>query len=190
MKAPEVGELWLDESAYKTGQKLRLVLVTGISDGWAQAHAITGGQPSERGIPVHYFAEGMTWQGYWSTKPARLPRLAAPFVAHPMSGLHGASSAQRLDGKVAVRDAILPSWTPDQVHGWDSDRRAVGLIDDFQLLSKVHASYLRFTYQHHGVALSRGRINTQGKIRELWYQRQQGGWFLVRTLASVSIELP
>src|SRR5690606_27014638 len=114
---------------------------------------------------------------------------AAPFVAHPMSGLHGASSAQRLDGKVAVRDAILPSWTPDQVHGWDSDRRAVGLIDDFQLLSKVHASYLRFTYQHHGVALSRGRINTQGKIRELWYQRQQGGWFLVRTLASVSIEL-
>lgn len=191
VKQPEPGELWLDEGSFASSRKVRLLVINEIDGDTVRAVAISGGMPGPNGLPLRYFNEGMTWQGYWSVKHATLPRLSPPYADHPIAGRPGAGTAKRLHGTAALGNSILPSWVPDDVEAFDRDRKSLGHanLDNSIRDLKPGSTYLKFRYS--GMrSLIAGSVQRQGAVRELWYQKQQNAWHLVRTLAPRDIVLP
>ena len=182
MKEPLAGELWLDEKAWMTTGKPRLLIVKDVcSDGKVDAHALLGGSPGPDGVPLHYFRESMSWQGYWSTTYRVLPRLQAPFTGSPLENIPKAHNAQKLSGTADLINSILPSFQPSDVIGYNREGKQVAGVNMYGAVSAVPAGipYLRFTYfqSHMG-----GSIPRPPALSELWYQKQASAWWLVRTL--------
>lgn len=182
MKQPEMGELWLDLPAWKASGKPRLLLIEEIlSDAKVAATAIQGGQPGPRGIPLKYFQTGMVWQGYWSKKHQLLPRMGPPFSGSPLQQIAKSSNAARLNGRVELGNSIIPSFRPSEANGFDAARNLVAGVSLDKPVSAIPAGvpYLRLKYSR---SLFGGTVQKPPSLFELWYQKQQGAWWLVRTL--------
>lgn len=191
MKKPIPGELWLDEGSYASSRKVRLLVVNEVSGEKVRAVSISGGMPGPNGVPLQYFAEGMTWQGYWSLKPSTLPRLTPPYTHHPMAGRTGAGAAKRLHGTAMLGSSILPSWAPDDVEAFDREQKSLGHPDLDKPISALKPGSVFLKFRYNGLrTLIGGSVQRQRAVRELWYQRQRNAWHLVRTLAPRDISLP
>ncbi len=182
MKQPEVGELWLDLPAYAKTRSPRLLLVTAVGDDAVQATAIEGGQPGPNGVPLRYFAESMVWQGYWSTKHQKLPRLEAPFPGHTLSSVQGAHHTEKLHGTADLVNSIIHSWTPRAAEPFNAERQRVVGGDLHKPVSQLPSGrpYLKLVFK---IRIDGGPSRRPGRSEELWYQKQGNAWYLVRTLA-------
>jgi len=183
MKTPDIGELWLDEQAWKVTGKPRLLLVTGFDESdTIRAVAVTGGSPGPGGVPGHYFRECMSWQGYWSTSYRTLPRLIPPYSGTPLETMPATRNAAKLSGTADLINSIVPSLQPSDVQAYDKQGHRVSGAVLNKPASYIPAGipYLQFSY---GSRLLSNGLSTPPQLRELWFQKQGNAWYLVRMLA-------